>query len=69
MNLQMKAVFILIFMLSSMVSFTQKKALTIKPGGIWTDTDSEPINAHGGGILYYGNTYYFYGEIKKGPTW
>ena len=65
----MKAIFILIFMLSSMVSFTQKKALTIKPGSKWTDTDNKPINAHGGGILYYGDTYYFYGEIKRGPTW
>lgn len=65
----MKVGFILILMLNSMVSFTQKKALPIKSGSVWTDTDGEPINAHGGGILYYGNTYYFYGEIKKGPTW
>jgi len=40
-----------------------------KPGEIWTDTSGEPINAHGGGILYHDKVYYWYGEIKKGKTW
>jgi len=40
-----------------------------KPGEIWTDTGGAPINAHGGGILYYDKVYYWYGEIKKGKTW
>lgn len=41
----------------------------IRPGEIWEDTDGNPINAHGGGILYDKGTYYWYGEYKKGPTW
>ncbi len=41
----------------------------IIPGDIWYDTDQHPINAHGGGILYYGGTYYWFGEYKKGETW
>lgn len=35
-----------------------------KPGAIWLDTDSVNINAHGGGILYDQNTYYWFGEFK-----
>ena len=45
----------------------QRKAFT--PGKVWKDTEGNPINAHGGGIMYYNDTYYWYGEIKKGKTW
>jgi beta-galactosidase len=38
------------------------------PGETWSDTDGKPINAHGGGILLYDNTYYWYGEVKSGRT-
>jgi hypothetical protein len=41
----------------------------IIPGAIWPDTKGNPVNAHGGGILYYNSTYYWYGEIKQGVTW
>jgi hypothetical protein len=41
----------------------------ILPGEIWNDTEGNPINAHGGGILLHEGTYYWYGEIKKGETW
>src|SRR5262245_22944630 len=39
------------------------------PGSIWLDSSGKPINAHGGGMLYYGKTYYWYGEEKGGRTW
>ena len=29
-------------------------------------TQNKPINAHGGGFIFYNNTYYWYGEIKVG---
>ena len=48
-------------------SFSQNQN-AIKPGKIWYDVNHEPINAHGGGILYYNKTYYWFGEIKKGKT-
>jgi beta-xylosidase len=35
----------------------------------WNDTNGNVINAHGAGILYYKDTYYMFGEIKKGKTW
>ncbi|RAL46673.1 hypothetical protein DM860_004952 [Cuscuta australis] len=41
------------------------------PGRIWLDTDGNPIQAHGGGILHdeKTNMYYWYGEYKDGPTY
>lgn len=41
----------------------------IKPGSVWNDTDGQPINAHGGGLLCHDGTYYWYGEIKQGKTY
>ena len=34
------------------------------PGKIWPDVQGTHINAHGGGILFHDNTYYWYGEHK-----
>jgi len=40
-----------------------------RPGQIWNDTVGKPINAHGGGILFHGGVYYWYGELKEGRTY
>ncbi len=37
-----------------------------EPGQIWRDTKGVPINAHGGGILDHGGTYWWFGEHKTG---
>lgn len=37
---------------------------SFKPGEIWKDDKGVHINAHGGGILFYKNTYYWFGEHK-----
>lgn len=34
------------------------------PGKVWLDTAGKPINAHGGGVLFFEGTYYWYGEHK-----
>ena len=39
-----------------------------RPKEVWNDTEGNPINAHGGGILYHRGTYYWYGEYKVGKT-
>ena len=39
-----------------------------RPKEVWNDTEGNPINAHGGGILYHDGTYYWYGEYKVGET-
>ena len=41
---------------------------TIVPGAVWNDTGGNPINAHGGGLLYHNGRYYWYGEYKQGET-
>ncbi len=37
-------------------------------GEPWNDEDGNFINAHGAGILFFGDVYYMFGEIKKGST-
>ena len=39
---------------------------SFKPGELWLDSDSVHINAHGGGILVFKDTYYWFGEHKTG---
>ncbi len=34
------------------------------PGKIWADNNGKHINAHGGGIIKYGDKYYWYGENR-----
>jgi len=36
----------------------------IRPGQVWRDTAGEPINAHGGCVLFHQGIYYWYGEHK-----
>jgi beta-galactosidase len=38
------------------------------PGKIWIDTDGTPIQAHGGGVLYFDGIYYWFGENRNGTT-
>jgi hypothetical protein len=50
-------------------SFAAAKPVThpadeFHPGEVWLDTDGKPINAHGGGFVYFSGTYYWYGEHK-----
>ena len=46
----------------------QKKRKAIRSGELWYDTDGRHINAHGGGILKYNDTYYWFGEHKDDHT-
>ncbi len=39
------------------------------PGEVWRDTAGQPINAHGGGLLFHAGVYYWYGELKEGRTY
>jgi hypothetical protein len=38
---------------------------SIKPGQKWLDTSGNVINAHGGGMFYEDDTFYWYGENKE----
>jgi hypothetical protein len=52
-----------LFIVSS-VTFGQKQNV-IHPGELWPDTDGNHIQAHGGGIIKLGKTYYWYGEERR----
>ena len=41
---------------------------SFKPGQIWLDSSGDPIQAHGGGILYSQGLYYWFGENKAEKT-
>lgn len=43
-------------------SLTFASSNTIKPGEVWLDNRGLPIEAHGGGILLYKGTYFWFGE-------
>lgn len=55
---------ILPFLLFIIIIFQSHGQQTIHPGDSWPDDQGNHINAHGGGILYHDNTYYWYGEHK-----
>ncbi|MBK0383573.1 family 43 glycosylhydrolase [Pedobacter sp. SD-b] len=40
------------------------KSKQFKPGLPWLDNHGIPINAHGGGVIFYNGIYYWYGEHK-----
>lgn len=51
----------LLFLLSAIGASAKPE---FRPGHIWLDTQGQPIQAHGGGILRYNNVYYWYGEDR-----
>ena len=46
----------------------QKKKKVIRSGELWYDDGGRPINAHGGGVMKYEDTYYWFGEHKDDRT-
>lgn len=50
--------------ISFLCSFVFSQNHSFVPGKQWKDTDGVHINAHGGGILFVNETYYWYGEYK-----
>lgn len=54
----------IIFFNTSLVLAQKIVYKNFHPGQIWRDTNGKPINAHGGGMLYYKGTYYWFGEDK-----
>ncbi len=56
-----------VFSMGIVEVFAQKNK-NFCPKEIWNDTGNNPINAHGGGILFHKGKYYWYGEYKVGAT-
>lgn len=40
-------------------------AQTIHPGAVWSDNRDQHVQAHGGGVIMLGNTYYWFGEDRS----
>lgn len=57
-------VFCLLFLLLSASACTSSELKSFTPGEVWRDNKGVHINAHGGGILYQNDVYYWYGEHK-----
>ncbi|MBJ6364026.1 glycoside hydrolase family 43 protein [Paenibacillus sp. GCM10012307] len=51
-----------------MADITNKEYSCFNPGTRWNDQDGQPIQAHGGGVLFWEGKYYWYGENKDAPT-
>jgi hypothetical protein len=56
----------LVFVLLCLATITLPSApQTITPGEVWPDNRGQHIQAHGGGIITLGNTYYWFGEDRS----
>ncbi|MEX0927808.1 MAG: glycoside hydrolase family 43 protein [Balneolales bacterium] len=57
---------VLILSLFCFLSCTHSRPFqtAIVPGEVWPDNNGVHINAHGGGLLHHGGTYYWFGEHK-----
>ena len=53
----MKNTLMLLAFLLALPARVQSKGQTIRNGELWPDDTGTHINAHGGGILKYGDTY------------
>ena len=53
---------LMLALLSAWTAGAQRNSF--RPGELWPDDHGVPINAHGGGILLQGKTYYWFGEHK-----
>jgi hypothetical protein len=51
-------------LISFLCSFAFGQNNSFEPGKVWKDIDGVHINAHGGGVIFVDETYYWYGEFK-----
>lgn len=60
----MKRYFFLCLLIVSLRGFAQQTQF--HPGQVWNDAAGQPINAHGGCVVYNDGTYYLFGEDRTG---
>jgi hypothetical protein len=58
----MLLLFVLLCLTTTTLPFSPQ---TITPGDVWPDNRGQHIQAHGGGIITLGNTYYWFGEDRS----
>ena len=59
------SIIIALVYLSSGFVFVQAQTNSIKPGEVWPDDRGNHVQAHGGGIIKVGETYYWFGEDRS----
>ena len=59
-----KKLFLSLIVLLTSCNSENKSEKSFYPGQFWLDNNGVHINAHGGGILYHQNKYFWYGEHK-----
>ncbi len=60
------------FVLAATILLRNDATAQVRPfsvDGELYDTERNPVNAHGAGVMYHNGVYYLFGEIKKGKTW
>ncbi len=57
-------VFTILFMSAVSLTAQDKDEKIIYPGVVWPDDNGNHIQAHGGGIIKKGSTYYWFGEYR-----
>ena len=68
MNTKLALLVALIALPAAVLCQQQTKVTAFRPGEIWPDENGQHINAHGGGVLRYGDTFYWFGEHKAENT-
>lgn len=63
-TIPLRLLFLLSLMGCTLHAAAQKK-IVVTPGDRWLDHKGDQINAHGGGILKFKDTYYWYGEAYE----
>jgi hypothetical protein len=63
-NIFCKISLTLAFAILSICARSQDLNHSFRPGQVWPDNTGRHINAHGGGIIYYNDTYYWFGEFR-----
>ena len=56
---------ILVLPFVSALPFVLQAAPTITPGAVWPDDRGQHVQAHGGGVVQFGNTWYWFGEDRS----
>ena len=64
----MRQIYILLAFLLALPLVAQSERRTIRNGELWPDNTGTHINAHGGCVMKYGDTYYWFGEHKSDHT-
>jgi hypothetical protein len=63
-KIKMRRIFLIYVWFYTASILAQTPNSEFKPGQLWLDNNGVHINAHGGGFLFYDNTYYWFGEHK-----